>query len=70
MSDQSLSNQDEVPAKTAEELKELAAGWEQTLNAIEEELDNKNDSDFNETLQALEEISSENTEDHLDDEDV
>ncbi len=59
MSEQSATNQDETPAKTVEELKELAAGWEQTLDAIEQELEQKNDSDFSETLQALEEVSDE-----------
>ncbi len=55
MSDQSAPH----PEKSIEELKELAAGWEQTLDAIEQELDQKNDSDFSETLQALEEVSNE-----------
>ena len=68
MSDQTAPNHDEVPTKTAEELKELAAGWEQTLDAIEQELDQKNDSDFNEALQALDEVSNETSEAHPDEE--
>ena len=34
----------ETREKTTEELKELAAGWEQTLDAIETELNEKNES--------------------------
>ena len=44
MSESKVPDQ-EPREKTAAELKELAAGWEQTLDAIESELKAKNESE-------------------------
>lgn len=47
MSETNNPNQ-ETPERTESELKELVAGWEQTLDAIEQELDQKNEAEGNE----------------------
>lgn len=60
MSENSVPDPGELKEKTVQELKELAAGWRQTLDAIEEELSKKANSEFEETLEALDEASRDN----------
>ena len=60
MSENSVPDPGELKEKTVQELKELAAGWRQTLDAIEDELSKKANSEFEETLEALDEASKDN----------
>ena len=43
MSESSSHNDSGKPEKTPEELQEIVAGWEQTLDAIEQELEQSSD---------------------------
>ena len=43
MSESSSQNDSGKPEKTPEELQEIVAGWEQTLDAIEQELEQSSD---------------------------